>query len=120
MDFAKKLQQGGLKATPGRIALLEYIYNSNAPLSYDDIKDSLSIDKATFYRSVSAFEENEILNSIEAPDKRRYYEFRRDAHLHFICQKCGKIECLDEKMLVLSGYKIETIIVKGYCVECNA
>jgi Fur family ferric uptake transcriptional regulator len=116
----KKIQQSGLKATPSRVELLKNLYQSNSPQSYEDVKKnlSISIDKATFYRNMSAFEDKGFISSIESPDKRRYYEYRNIEHAHFICLECNNIECLKEDVISLDGYKIETITVKGYCPQC--
>lgn len=119
MDFKETIRQCGMKATPGRVILLEQLYRANEPLSYEDIRPSVSVDKATFYRSMAAFEEKGIVSGFEFPDKRRYYEYRRNDHGHFICLKCGGVECLHSNMFSMPGYAIETLIVKGTCKACN-
>ena len=44
----------------------------------EDIKSDISMDKATFYRNISKFEEEDILNSFESNDKKRYYKAHQD------------------------------------------
>lgn len=119
MDYKNKIKECGLKATPGRVSLLEQLHNAKEPLSYEDLKASLSIDKATFYRNMASFEEKEIVSGFEFPDKRRYYEYKRDDHSHFICLECGKVECLNQNAIVMPGYEIATAIIKGQCKECS-
>jgi Fur family ferric uptake transcriptional regulator len=118
MDFKQKIQQCGLKATAGRIALLQQIYIAKEPLSYDDLRSSLSMDKASFYRSIAKFEERGVVNSFESSNKRRYYEYRRDVHAHFICLDCGVIECIREKIIHMPEYRIETAVLTGHCKKC--
>jgi Fur family ferric uptake transcriptional regulator len=43
-------------------------------LSYEDIKSDISMDKASFYRNITKFEEQGILNSFESNDKKRYFD----------------------------------------------
>lgn len=119
MDFVEEIHRCGLKATPGRVALLQHLYRASAPQCYEDVKASLAIDKATFYRTMATFENEHIVNSFESFDKRRYYEFRRNTHAHFICQICGGIECLESARITLPGYKIDTVVFKGSCSNCH-
>ena len=108
-----------IKLTTARRSILELLTNSNKPLSYEEMKDKISIDKATFYRNITIFEEENLVNSFESNDKKRYFEVKKTNHSHFICSNCSKIECIHEKLeLSLEGYKIENIIIKGICKNC--
>ena len=108
-----------IKLTSARKSILDILINSSKPLSYEDIKDKISMDKATFYRNITIFEEENLINSFESNDKKRYFEIKKNQHYHFICTNCSKIECIHEKLnLTLPEYKIENIIIKGICKEC--
>ncbi|MFA6740542.1 MAG: transcriptional repressor [Arcobacteraceae bacterium] len=108
-----------IKLTTARKSILEIMINSNKPLSYEDMKDFISMDKATFYRNITIFEEENIINSFESNDKKRYFEIKKNQHSHFICSSCSRIECIHKKLeLNLPEYKIENIIIKGICKTC--
>ena len=108
-----------IKLTSARKAILEIFSSSSMPLSYEDIKDKISMDKATFYRNITKFEEENIINSFESNDKKRYFELNKTPHSHFICTSCSKITCLHENANIqLEGYKIDNIIIKGICPNC--
>ena len=108
-----------IKLTTARKSILELLVNSNKPLSYDDMKENISMDKATFYRNITIFEEENLISSFESNDKKRYFEIRKTQHSHFICSSCSKIECIHEKVdFHLPNYKIENIIIKGICKDC--
>ena len=108
-----------LKLTTARKSILELLINSNKPLSYEDMKDKISMDKATFYRNITIFEEENIISSFESNDKKRYFEIKKNQHSHFICSSCSKVECIHEKVdFNLPEYKIENIIIKGICKDC--
>lgn len=108
-----------IKLTNARKSILEILINSNKPLSYEDMKENISMDKATFYRNISIFEEENLVSSFESNDKKRYFEIQKTQHSHFICSLCSKIECIHEKLdFNLSGYKIENVIIKGICKNC--
>ena len=108
-----------IKLTTARKSILELLVNSNKPLSYEDMKDNISMDKATFYRNITIFEGENLISSFESNDKKRYFELKETQHSHFICSSCSKIECIHEKLEInLPDYKIENIIIKGICKSC--
>lgn len=120
MNIDKLIKEKNIKLTPARETLLNIFSNSNKPLCYEDIKNDISMDKATFYRNISMFEDENILNSFESNDKKRYFEILKTPHSHFICKECNSVECVDYSMkFELSGYKIENVIVTGICRKCN-
>ena len=108
-----------IKLTTARKSILELLIDSNKPLSYEDMKEHISMDKATFYRNITIFEEESLVSSFESNDKKRYFEISKTPHSHFICSSCSKIECIHKKIdLHLPKYNIDNIIIKGICKEC--
>ncbi|QOG11829.1 Fur family transcriptional regulator [Arcobacter sp. FWKO B] len=107
-----------IKPTNARIELVTILKKSTKPISYDDIKDSLSMDKATFYRNIILFEEEGLVNSFESNDKKRYYEITSNPHPHFVCKVCNKIECLAKLMIDLPQHRIDNVTISGICRNC--
>lgn len=119
MNIEKIANESNVKLTTARRAILEILINTKRPLCYEDIKDELKMDKATFYRNISIFEEQNIITSFESNDRKRYFEFQKSEHSHFICTACSKIECIHESpTFKLTGYKIDNIVIKGICPNC--
>ncbi len=119
MKIREIIKDKNLKLTPARVEILEILVEQNRPISYEDIRYKLSMDKATFYRNISKFEESSIIRSFEANDKKRYFSLEENFHPHFVCTKCNTISCLSDKNLInMEGYKIESIIIKGICPKC--
>ncbi|WP_419770332.1 MAG: Fur family transcriptional regulator [Candidatus Marinarcus sp.] len=118
-NIEKLINNTNIKLTTARVAILELFTNASKPLSYEDIKSKLAMDKATFYRNITKFEEENLVTSFESNDKKRYFEIQKNPHAHFICSACSKIECLKQQSIHLEGYKIENIIIKGLCPDCN-
>ncbi|UTJ07235.1 Fur family transcriptional regulator [Arcobacter roscoffensis] len=119
MNLEKLTHEKNIKLTTARKAILEILVESDKPLCYEDIKNSLSMDKATFYRNITKFEEQNIINSFESNDKKRYFEISKTKHSHFICSVCSKIECIHEKLnFNLQDYQVDNIIIKGVCPNC--
>ena len=118
MNIEDIIKNKKIKLTTARVALLEILQKAQNPLSYEDIKSNISMDKATFYRNISKFEEQGILNSFESNDKKRYFELRLIPHAHFVCANCNKIECLSDLDIKLEGYLVNNVIINGKCKDC--
>ncbi len=118
MGIEDLVKDKNIKLTTARVALLEVLKKANKPLSYEDIKNSISMDKATFYRNISKFEEEGILNAFESNDKKRYFELKQKPHAHFVCLLCNKVECINELQIDLTGYEINNVIINGKCKTC--
>jgi len=119
MNIEKIINIKNIKLTNARKAILEILISSDKPLSYEDIKNELAMDKATFYRNITKFEEENIISSFESNDKKRYFEIQKTKHSHFICNVCSVIECIHEKLDInIEGHQIDNIIIKGICPNC--
>jgi Fur family ferric uptake transcriptional regulator len=120
MNFKELIKKKNLKFTPARENILELFAKNNTPLSYEDIKVELSMDKATFYRNMLRFEEEGIFNGFESSNKKRYYELAQKEHAHFICSRCYGVECLNEQPhFKREGYRVQNIIIHGICPQCS-
>ncbi|MDD3775595.1 MAG: transcriptional repressor [Sulfurovaceae bacterium] len=120
MNIENLLHDKHLKFTTARKELLDIFSNSQKPVCYEDIRDDISMDKATFYRNMSTFEEKGIVNSFESNAKKRYYELQSALHSHFVCTVCGNIECLDIVLdTSLIGHEIDNIVIHGRCEKCK-
>lgn len=119
MKIEKIIEEKHLKLTSARRELLEILVEVQKPISFEDIKNEITMDKATFYRNASKFEEEGIVYSFESNDKKRYYELQGAPHAHFICSVCNSIECLKNvEPITLEGYIIVDMIFKGICKKC--
>jgi len=119
MNIENLITQNNIKLTSARLKILEIFQNSKKPMSYEDIKLDLPMDKATFYRNILKFESEGVLNSFEANDRKRYFELKKTPHAHFVCIKCNAIECVQNIQINLCGYQISNIIINGICPNCQ-
>jgi Fur family ferric uptake transcriptional regulator len=119
MDINRLLEDSPIKMTKAREAILKELISHDQPLCYEDIKDCISMDKATFYRNISMFEEEGIVVSFESGDKKRYYELKRAPHMHFVCNYCNSVTCIEQPIGIdIPNYAIENVILKGRCPSC--
>jgi Fur family ferric uptake transcriptional regulator len=120
LNITNLIKGKDIKLTSARKELLEIFTSSKKPLCYEEIKKDLSMDKATFYRNIIKFEEEQIINSIESYDKKRYFEIKQKPHAHFICTKCNNMECIRSGIdITIKDYTIENIILHGLCANCK-
>src|SRR6476620_1139096 len=92
----------GLRATPSRLAVLELLRVSDAPMSHGDVADRLASqawDRATIYRNLTDLAEAGLARRTDVGDHVwRFEAVNADhevaAHPHFVCTECGSVECL--------------------------
>ena len=119
MKIERLIKEKNIKLTPARLELVEIFDNATKPLCYEDIKERLSMDKATFYRNISKFEQEGILSAFESNDKKRYFEIKHDSHAHFVCVSCNEVQCMDEVEITLPSHQINNVVISGTCPECS-
>ncbi|MFV0482399.1 MAG: Fur family transcriptional regulator [Campylobacteraceae bacterium] len=114
--------ENDIKHTIAREKILEVLYEAKKPLSFEQIKPLLKVemDKATFYRNISLFEESGVINKFEADDKKWYFELITSAHAHFICESCHNVICMDFAVgKNLKDYIVKNVLLKGICKNCQ-
>ena len=120
MKIEELIKNKNIKLTTARVKLLEVLKEASRPLCYEEIKKDISMDKATFYRNISKFEEEGLLNAFESNDKKRYFELKLKPHAHFVCVECNSVECIKDIDIELPGYEINNVIINGKCKNCLA
>jgi Fur family ferric uptake transcriptional regulator len=131
----------GLRATPSRLAVLELLRDSDAPMSHGDVADQLASqawDRATIYRNLTDLAEAGLVRRTDVGDHVWRFEAVSDdheasAHPHFVCTECGTIECLPEIELAVRASRSSArarppravkqrqveVHVRGLCDACQ-
>jgi Fe2+ or Zn2+ uptake regulation protein len=97
--YADQLREAGFKATKSKLQLLAILADSKEPLSVNSIfrkfKSSIP-DIVTVYRSLKELHAAGIIRQINLQHGHAHYEYAglRDHH-HFICNRCGKVEDIE-------------------------
>jgi len=93
--FKVALRGKKLKATPGRIAVLDIFAHNAKPLSIKEIKKIVGkqgSDVATLYRNTESLTKEGLLVKVNLNGKNAAYELSsRGHHHHLICKSCGKV-----------------------------
>jgi Fur family transcriptional regulator, ferric uptake regulator len=133
IQFAREvLRAKELRATPARIAVLNLVAGSEQPISHQEAADELAkggYDKSTIFRALVDLTDASLLRKFDAGD--HVWRFERvqsgddshPVHPHLMCVDCGNIQCLDEGQVELKASKtfgkIEDVIIKGHCKDCQ-
>ena len=90
------LREAGLKATPGRVALLQFLQSEKKPLTVKEIARGVEakLDQVTVYRALEALAEKGVLRKVDMRHPHAHYEMviGRAHHHHLICTKCERVE----------------------------
>lgn len=93
------LRVKGLRATPGRISLLELLQKREAPVTAEEISAELKdLDLVTIYRNLQSLVTVGIVSEVRFKDASVRYEYvhGQKHHHHLVCSTCGTVDELPE------------------------
>jgi Fur family transcriptional regulator, ferric uptake regulator len=122
--------------TQGKDDVLKYLEKSLSALSQLDLQKKFGskYDRVTLYRILTSFEKDGLVHkSIDLKGVARYAmcshtahegHHHHDMHLHFSCQKCKKVTCLEDDAFKLNLPKKYILLqanfmVEGLCNKCS-
>ncbi len=131
-DVYGLLSEKGLKITPQRVAVLEFLVGNPDHPSIDDVYQEVRkqfpyISRATIYNTTKMLAESGLLKEILIQQEKTHVDWNVDPHHHFKCLRCGKVEDIPYRILTpeqavkpLSGYQVRTVQVtmEGVCKSC--
>lgn len=136
---SNRLKTAGLRRTPMRLAILNLLADAASPQTVPDILQSLPdhSDSVTVYRTLNTFTKQKLVHRVRGDDRVWRYALSeatsqpaRHSHAHFVCDKCGRVECLKESPIPRSlkhpagvgrNYTViySEVVVHGVCPKCN-
>jgi len=132
-DALDTLKSTGVRITPQRLAILEYMISSMSHPTADDIYRALeqnfpNMSVATVYNNLRVFREAGLVKELPFGDSSSRFDFVTHDHYHIICQDCGTIvdfhyPALDEVEHVAShvtGFQVNShrMEIYGKCPSC--
>ena len=128
------IREAGLRATPARVATLDFLRESSSPLTHAEVAEHLAescVDKATAFRTLNDMTDAGLLRRTELGDHVWRFEFIREGeqvhstHPHFVCVDCGQVSCLGDIKLTKKSLttsvqigRVTEILLRGQCSEC--
>ncbi len=135
IEYTDLLRDAGLRATPGRILLLQVLEREPKPLTVYQIEKKLDgkVNQVTIYRSLDALYKAQIVKRVNLEHDHAHFELAagREHHHHAVCRNCGYIENIEiphavkpereamkqtERFSFLDTYSLEFF---GLCKKCD-
>lgn len=99
LDHAQLLREAGLRATPGRRALLRILEEETRPVTVQALEKRMkgALNHVTVYRALEALAASGIVTRVNLEHDHAHYELiaGRPHHHHAICRDCGLIEDIE-------------------------
>lgn len=129
------LKESGVRITPQRHAVLEYLLNSMIHPTADEIYKALedkfpNMSVATVYNNLRVLREIGLVRELTYGDASSRFDCNMTDHYHVICESCGKIvdfhyPRLDEVETLaeqVTGFKVShhRLEIYGDCEECQS
>lgn len=123
----------GLKLTPQRLAIVEYLQRCEHHPTADDVLEAVNekfrmTSRATVYNTLHWLTENGWLAEIYEGGVARF-DPNLEPHHHFVCRRCGRVEDVDydavapQPQCTLPGrHVVESfeLTLRGLCASCAA
>ncbi len=133
----KLLQKTGLRRTPVRVGVLDLLAGARQPMDVPQIVAKLPdhTDAVTVYRTLNTFTRKKLVHRVRGEDRGWRYALGSPGpapehrHPHFVCEDCGKVECLDDADIpggfvrslgVAAKYQVRysEVVLHGLCPKC--
>lgn len=104
-DCKEELREVDLRATPARLAVMNFLEETDAPVDVNSVIEYLSVnnidaDPATVFRIMNLLTQKGITIPIQFQEGKTRYELSsKDDHHHLICENCGKIEDISDTIV---------------------
>ena len=137
-QVSRLLQKSKLRRTPVRAGVLEVLAKSSRAMGAVEILEKLPphTDAVTVYRTLNTFTRKNVLHRVRGEDRVWRYALGSEEespvhqHPHFVCESCGKVECLKEAEVpggfvqslgVGKGYRVRfpEVVLHGVCPRCG-
>ncbi|WP_352432247.1 Fur family transcriptional regulator [Pyrinomonas sp.] len=129
----QRLREAGLKVTPQRYAVLDYLWHHRTHPTADEIEAAVNYrfpcaSRATVYNTLHALREAGLVQEIYVRGGVTRYDIRLEPHHHFVCRRCGRIEdvAADHVRVEADGMELRDreiegleVVVHGLCAECR-
>lgn len=134
-DCKDELNEANLRATPARLAIMQYLEQTDQPVDVQTLiefldNNGIKSDPATVFRIVNMFTEKGLTKQIQLNEGKFRYELSsKEEHHHLICTQCGAIEdisdcgidLLEKEIQKKKGFLVKTHALEffGVCKQCQ-
>ena len=132
IESYNKFKNSGIKLTPQRLAILDYLEGNTGHPSADDIYKAVqqtfpTMSFATVYTTLETLRQRGMLAELTIDPAKKRFDPNTERHHHLICTSCKKVVdvhgdfCLDIPAGVADGFNLtgNHIEFYGICPECR-
>ena len=122
------LAEKSIKPSHIRIKVLEYLDNNRTHPTADEIfygleKEIPTLSKTSVYNTVKLFTSTGLISLLTIEEDRLRYDFDTSFHVHFKCDKCGRVYDVPEEKTEnrsLDGWSVKEkrVYYSGVCKDC--
>lgn len=100
IDLDRHFERAGLRRTPQRYDVLEYLVRKPVHATADEIFEALNrrdprVSRATVYNSLRDLARTGLVREVPGDGKATHYDANLHPHHHFVCDRCGRVEDIE-------------------------
>ena len=127
-DIDEALIAAGLRRTPQRIAVLDYLLRHPDHATAEELWPALNkrhakASRATVYNTLHSLVEAGLVIEIMLDGKAARYDANLEKHHHFICDVCGSVEDVEwfdlPPEMKERNFRAFEAILRGKCIKCQ-
>ncbi len=132
-ELAWAFRDAGLRATPQRYAVLEYLAQRAVHATAEEIFRAINrrdprASRATVYNSLRSLEQAGLVREVVSGGTAARYDASLHRHHHFLCEKCGAVEDIPWFELLSPAGAVSLgarevrhydVVFRGVCESCR-
>jgi len=131
-NIDEALTAAGLRRTPQRIALLDYLLRHPDHATVDELWPALNkrrvcASRATVYNTLHSLVKAGLVREFKLDASAARYDALLDPHHHFVCDHCGVVEDLEwfevpalkQARPGRRSIRSYEVVVRGECAKCR-
>jgi Fur family transcriptional regulator, peroxide stress response regulator len=131
-NLARHLERAGLRVTPQRHDVLEFLVKRPIHATADEIFGALNridprVSRATVYNSLRDLARTGLVREVPGEGKAARYDANLQPHHHFVCDRCSRVEDIEWFEIPHSAWKAAVggrsvreheVVFHGVCTRC--
>ena len=131
-NISEALTAAGLRRTPQRIALLDYLLRHPDHATVDELWPALNkrracASRATVYNTLHSLVKAGLVREFKLDASAARYDALLHPHHHFVCDRCGVVEDLEwfeipalrQTKSARRSIRSYEVVVRGECAKCR-
>ena len=131
-NISEALTAAGLRRTPQRIALLDYLLRHPDHATVDELWPALNkrracASRATVYNTLHSLVKAGLVREFKLDASAARYDALLHPHHHFVCDRCGVVEDLEwfeipalrQTKSARRSIRSYEVVVRGECARCR-